>query len=76
VVWFGAFVAAHVCFWRFQAAMLSKSEEPNASNREVKAILNVCIKKLGPGDADDLATLESLAAAIGPASELSLLGCK
>jgi hypothetical protein len=56
--------------------MLSKLEEPNASNREVEAILNVCIKKLGPGDADDLATLESLAAAIGPASELSLLGCK
>jgi hypothetical protein len=43
--------------------------------RAVVAILEEYEERLETGDADDVATFESLAAAIGLASELNLRGC-
>jgi hypothetical protein len=44
--------------------------------RAVVAILKECNARLETGDADDGVTLESFAAAMGPASELNLSCCK
>jgi hypothetical protein len=44
--------------------------------RAVAAILREYNARMETGDADDVATLESLAAAIGPASELHVWTCE
>ncbi len=44
--------------------------------RAVAAILREYNARMETGDADDVATLESLADAIGPASKLDLRECK
>jgi hypothetical protein len=62
-------------FWCLQAVVLS-DDESAAMRSAVKAILEEYNARLETGDADDVATLESLAAAIGPASKLDLRGCK
>jgi hypothetical protein len=51
-------------------------DESDAMRTAVVAILKQYNARLETGDADDVATLESLAAAIGPASELNLSFCK
>ncbi len=69
--WFWRLTA---CFWCLQAVVLSKHE----SSTMVRALVALVeyTKKLKTGDADDVATLESLAAEIGPVSELNLGECK
>jgi hypothetical protein len=64
-------VAAHDLYWCLQAVVLSEDVSA-AMRRAVVAILEEYNEKLKTGDADDVATLESLVAAIGPASELNL----
>jgi hypothetical protein len=63
------------CFWCLQAVVLSE-DASNAIESAVEAILREYKKKLKTGDADDVATLVSLAAAIGLASKLDLGDCK
>jgi hypothetical protein len=63
------------CFWCLQAVVLS-DDESAAMRRAVVAILKQYNTRLKTGDAYDVATLESLAAAIGPASNLDLTYCK
>jgi hypothetical protein len=67
-------MAAHDLFWCPQAVILSK----DASDAMKSAVLRILweYERLETGDADDMATLESLAAAIGPASQLDLRNCK
>ncbi len=58
-----------------QAVILSDNESA-AMGRAVAAILEAYNARLETGDADDVATRESLAAAIGSASELQLWSCE
>jgi hypothetical protein len=67
-------MAAHDLCWCLQAVNLSKDESA-AMRRAVEAILEEYDARMETGDADDVATFESLAAAIGPASELDLTYC-
>ncbi len=71
----GLVVAAHDLCWCLQAVVLSE-DAINAIESAVVAILEEYDARLETGDADDVATLESLAAAIGLASQLDLRGCK
>jgi hypothetical protein len=71
----GLVVAAHDLFWCLQAVVLSRDESA-AMRRAVVAILEEYNTRLKTGDVDHVATSDSLADAIGPASQLDLCDCK
>ncbi len=68
-------VAAHDLFLCLQAVVLS-DDANSAMKSAVVAILMEYNTSLESGDADDVATLESVATAIGSALELSLSSCE
>jgi hypothetical protein len=72
-------VTAHGLFCCLQAVVVSKEKNDatvGAVVGAVGAILREYNARLETGDADDVATLESLAAAIGSASHLDLRECE